>query len=136
MRPFILESNKFIIKVYPNDFVEYVVKKDVLLDEKSAREAKKLLEDYKPGTKFFVLAEGLDFFRVTRGARRLGASKTFSTHMAAVAFCSNNFSLHLLGELYIKINKPAVPTRLFTNKKSAKEWLKELMVKQAVTPQV
>jgi hypothetical protein len=136
MRPFILESDKFIIKVYPNDFVEYIIKKDVLLDEKAARESKKLLEEFKPGAKFFILAEGMDFFRVTRGVRRLAVSKSFSNHMAAVAFCSTNFSLQLLGELYIKINKPPIPTKLFMNKKDAEEWLKELLIKQASTSQV
>ncbi len=123
----IIESEHYLIKIHDNDFTEYMIKDGVMYNESVARHTKNALEKYKKSAKFYVLAEGQNFFRVTKGARKLGADKEFSNHLAAVAFYSTNVSLSLLGELYIKINKPAVTTKLFTNRENAEEWLRSLI---------
>ena len=96
-----------------------------MFDEKIAKQAKKVLEQENTGVKYYLYVEPEGFFRVTRKARKLGASKDFSSHLAAVAFVTSNSSLALLGELYNKINKPSVPTKVFSSKEAAKEWLAE-----------
>jgi hypothetical protein len=44
--------------------------------------------------------------------------------MIAVALCSGNLSLKILGSLYIKINKPMIPTKFFDDREKGKAWLK------------
>lgn len=124
-----IETDKVILTIHENNFAGYLIKQDVILDEKAVRETKRILEEFRPGAKYFVLAEGEGFFRVSRKARRLGASRSFSSHLAAVAFYSTNFSLHLLSELYNKIDKPAVVTRAFRDRELAMDWLGSLMLK-------
>lgn len=124
--PLIIEKPAFTIKLYTgSDFAEFIIKSDMHLDEKVARESKKILEETNPGIRYFLLVSSEGLFRLSRKARRLGADKTFSTHLAAVACYTSNYTLSLLGELYNKINKPAVLTRVFSNRAAAKEWLLE-----------
>lgn len=66
-------------------------------------------------------AEGT--FYTSREARELAASPEHSTHHGAVAFCSDKLAYKILGKLYIKINRPKVPTKYFTKRKEAVKWL-------------
>lgn len=124
-----IDMPSFTLKLIPSsDLAEYVIKEGVLLDEKLAWETKELLERLRPGKKYYLLVSSEGFFRVTKKARKLGASGKFSSHLAAVACYTTNASLALLGELYNKINKPAVATRVFATKEAAEEWLEEQRV--------
>lgn len=127
--PLILDEPNFLLKIYPElDFAEYMIKNDTVLNEDVARATKKMLEETLPGRKYFLLVSCEGFFRVTRKARRLGADKEFSAYLTAVGCYTNNPSLSLIGELYNKINKPAVPTQVFPRRENALEWLKEMMM--------
>jgi len=118
------ETNIYVMNVYDDAYVELIVKRDVLFDVHDLVESKQFLKEYMPAKKFYVLMTGEDFFQVTKESREVAASKEFSDHLVAVALHSRNLSLKLLGDLYIKLNKPAVPTRFFNTRKIAEDWLK------------
>ncbi len=121
------ETLVFIMNVHDDTFIQFIVKKDVLLDSEDLWESRRMSLEYLPGKKFYVLTEAEDLFSITKEARETGASKEFAADVEAVALYSNNFSLKLLGNLYIKINKPIVPTRLFDDRQKAEDWLRSLM---------
>ncbi len=123
------ETDVFTMHVHSNAFMEFIVKKNVLLDSKDLWESRKLSLEYLPDTKFFVLMSAEEFFQITVDARSVGASVEYSEHLAAVALCSKDLSLKILGNLYIKINKPQAPTKFFDDRAKAEEWLRSLMPK-------
>jgi hypothetical protein len=124
-----IDAPFYLLKIHADScFSEYVIKADAILDEKMARHTKKMLEEAAPGRKHFLLVSSEGFFRVTKKARKLGADRNFSSHLAAVACYTSNSTLALLGELYNKINKPAVRTRVFYSREAAQEWLHEQML--------
>ncbi|MFL5754441.1 MAG: STAS/SEC14 domain-containing protein [Bacteroidia bacterium] len=125
-----IETEFYVMHVHDDLLVEYYIKEGVTHDIDIAIEAKEALMNYKPGARFYVIAEGKGFFRATRKVRELSASAEFSSHMKAVAFVTNNFSLALLGDLYNKLNKPAVVTKIFSNREAAMEWLRAQMEMQ------
>jgi hypothetical protein len=127
-----IEADEYILKIHDDNFLEFIIREDAVLDVRVALEVKKIVEEYRPGVKFYVLAEGMGFFNVTKEARELSASVEFSSHMACVAFHTNNPSVVFLGELYNSINKPAVSTRVFHSRYSAREWLQEKMAEEMV----
>ena|SRR6218665_2357818 len=132
--PKFFDRSNFTIKVYPNsDFAEFIIKADTVFDDRAAEDSKKILEEARPGKKYFLLVSSSGFFKITKRARRLGADRLFSSHLAAVACYTGNFSLSLLGELYNKLNKPFVITRVFPSREPALEWLMDQMV-QSVAP--
>lgn len=106
-----------------NNYLEYVIKANVTLDVSDLLEGKRRLTRIRPGVKFFVLAEGVKFFTLTREARNLSATAEYADNTHAIAFFTTNMSIYLLGQIYEKINKPPVPTKIFVNKTSAQKWL-------------
>lgn len=118
-----IETPAYTLIIYNNAYLEFSVKKDVVLTDVDAWQSKAEAENYLPGVKFYSLVSGEEFFQVTKEARETVASDKYATHMAAVALCSNELSMKILGNLYIKINRPKVPTKFFTDKQKAQEWL-------------
>jgi hypothetical protein len=124
----IIECEKYTFKVdTENQFMEYIIKPDITLDAEDVIEARRIIKERYPYMKFYVLAQGAEFFTLTKEARVLGASKEYSDNMHAVAFCTGNASLLLIGNMYLKIDKPNAPTKIFSNVNVAKEWLREQM---------
>ena len=124
------ETDVFKMHVHDDAYMEFIIKKDVLLDATNLWESRKLSLEYLPDAdKFYVLMEAEEFFQITVDARNVGASKEYSAHLGAVALCSNDLSLKILGNLYIKINKPHAPTKFFDDRSKAETWLRSLMPK-------
>jgi hypothetical protein len=120
----IIVKPNYVLKIFQeNNLAELIFNAGAVLDEPLAREIKRTLVTTHPERKYNLLVGSKGFFRVTKGARILGARKSFSTHLAAAACYTSNSSLALLGELYTKINKPAVTTRVFSWREEALEWL-------------
>lgn len=126
----IIETDKYIMRIHDRKrLLEYIVKEGVKLGVKDLLEGKKALVQLRPGMKFFVLAEGVEFFTISREAREMCATKEYADNTVAIAFYTTNISILLMGEMYNKISKPAVPTKIFNNRDTAKEWLMEQMRK-------
>jgi len=120
----LIESDKYIIRISRStNYLEYIIKPDILFDAQDAQRARDEVTALRPGEKFFVYVEGVEFFTLTKKARELAASKKFSSNTLAVAFYTKHELIVTLGEFYNKINKPAVPTKIFTDKNRAMEWL-------------
>jgi hypothetical protein len=123
-----VETKKFLMNVdAENNYMEYFIKPDILFEAKDAIEARETVIKHYPGVKFHVYAEGMGFFNVTKEARQIASSAQHLDNTLAIAFYSENISIYLLGEMYHKINKPPVPTRIFNNREKAKVWLKKQM---------
>jgi hypothetical protein len=124
----ILDNKDFYLKIDPTlHSAELIFKAGALLNDEVARRIKQELQNANPGKKYFLLVGSEGYFRVTKKARKMGASRQFSSHLAVVSCYTQNTSLYLLGELYNKINKPPVPTKVFYHREEAKEWLAEQM---------
>ena len=121
------ETEVYVMNVYEDGYLEFKVKKDSLLDPDDLWLSRKQSLDYAPDKKFAVLMEAQDFFQIGTETRRVAASREYSEGMIAVALCSKNLSLKILGSLYIKINKPPIPTKFFDDREKAKEWIKSLL---------
>ena len=63
------------------------------------------------------------FFSTTNEFRKLLASKEFTDYRMAVAFVTKNMAIKILGHFFINVNKPATPTKMFTNEADAFKWL-------------
>lgn len=55
--------------------------------------------------------------------RRLCASPEYNNHLNAVALLSPSSAMKILGNFYLRLNRPAVPTRFFTVQEMAVDWL-------------
>lgn len=121
------ETEVYTMSVHESGYLEFRVKKDCVLESEDLWLSRKQSLEYAPGKKFAVLMEAPDFFQIGTETRRVAASEEYSKDMIAVALCSNNLSLKILGSLYIKINRPVVPTKFFDDREKAEEWLKSFL---------
>lgn len=78
------------------------------------------------GKKFLNLMTFEKFFIVEKGVREVAATEVGSRYSAADAIVVKSTALKLLVNLYIALNKPNRPTRLFDSQEKALEWLKNM----------
>lgn len=67
-------------------------------------------------------------FSITNEARKYFAEKTASQQFRAVAIITNSLAQRLIVNFYININRPNVPTKMFSNETDALEWLNKRLV--------
>lgn len=72
---------------------------------------------------FFIDIRGLVYGDIA--ARRYFVGEESICYVSAGAILTNNFISRFAGNVFIKIDKPSIPTRLFTNKKKAILWLEQ-----------
>lgn len=120
------ETNAFLMTVHDDLLIEFKVKKNVNLQASDVWESKDLSVNYIPGKKFYVLFEGEEDAEISGDARRAGASEEYTHHVAALAIYSNKLHEKIIGSLFLKINKPKLPTKFFDSREEAINWLKNL----------
>jgi hypothetical protein len=124
-QPQVIETENYIFRIHSEDYLEYEVKENAVIDAQEVLEGKRLVTKARPNCKFFVLARGVKFFTLTKEAREILATKAFADNQHAVVFYTPNPTLLLVGQMYMKINKPHVPTKIVNNLEAAKKWLHE-----------
>ncbi len=121
------DCERFKMKIGDNLIKEIVVKSGQVFGEADVKESKELSCEYKPNSRFFVLMEGEEGATVNNAARRIAASREYAQYTSALALCSSNLALRIMGNLFLKVNKPAVHTRLFETREEALAWLHKQM---------
>lgn len=117
------ETKAFVMTIHDDFLIEFKVKKNVTLQASDIWESRDLSVNYLPNTKFKVLMETEENFDVSADGRRAGASEEYSHHVAALALYSTKLHETIIGNLFLKINKPLVPTKFFDDRAKALEWL-------------
>jgi hypothetical protein len=121
------ETPVFRMTIHEDGFIEFMVKRDAVFDAQDIWESRAMSLEYLPGRKFYVLLESEGPFNPTVAARDAGSSVEYAGHSAAVAMVSQNLTLKILGNLYIKLSRPIVPTKFFDDRNAAIAWLRERM---------
>lgn len=73
--------------------------------------------------KYVLLIDANTHIQATKEARDWGSRPEAHKNLIAQAFLIKSISNKLIGNFIIKFHKPAVNTRLFSDEKSALEWL-------------
>jgi hypothetical protein len=125
------ETLNYLMNVHDDLLIEFKVKKNITLQEPDVWKSRDQSVEYIPGKKFLVLFEGDENSNVSGDARRAGASAKYADHVAALAIFSNKGYDNIIGSLFLKINKPHVPTKFFDDRDEAIAWLKSQAAKVA-----
>ncbi|MBL0330187.1 MAG: hypothetical protein IPP64_12395 [Bacteroidetes bacterium] len=100
------------------------------VDEITLQNLKEHLEVVKAlgnGKSFCNLVVLTKFIQVGDDARKFAASKDSNMYTLADAFVINSVALKIVGNFYIRYNKPVRPTRLFTDESEALRWLRTFL---------
>lgn len=95
------------------------------LTKKTVREQREGQSELAGEEPFGVLVDGTLTATVTKGAREEMATNVPPNRKATAIVTNNNMVTRLLGNFYMKLNKPTIPTRLFEQEVEALQWLQK-----------
>ena len=113
------------VRLLEPGIVESCVNEGAAIDVEDIWEIRRANEFFCPGRKYAILVAPDNFNSITEEARALTASESFSHHTCGKALMVHNTATRLVAEFYLRINKPIMPTRVFTDRNKAIRWLKE-----------
>ena len=102
-------------------FCKYVDKTDI--DLEIAKQCVQSRIEFSLGVSHPTLIDLKGVRSVSKAAREY-FSKEGVQLITAGAFLTGSPLTKMLGNIFLKINKPSIPTRLFTDEGAANEWLK------------
>lgn len=115
-----------------NHFVTYWIEDDILIgkykpktwiDLNAAKQVVGNRLKMSAGRDMLLLADTTDIEYMTREARGYYTTFEGSKEIAACAILISSEISRILGNLFLSINKPSYPSKLFTSKEKAIEWL-------------
>lgn len=72
-----------------------------------------------------LLLDGRNFVSMDRATMKYYKTKEVTQCITAAAFLTGNALTSLAGNLFLTLEKPLIPTKLFTDEKKAVEWLEK-----------
>ena len=106
--------------------IEMLQGADVTLDK--AKENFIAIKQLLNGKKALILINIKPGFKFRSEARIYAANNQNEFNRVATAFVVNSFAGKLVVNLYIKFNKPLVPTRMFLSEENALKWLRTFFI--------
>lgn len=116
------ETYKGIIKIVYQDDHEFNI-----ID---AKESLKDIEQITKGKTLPILKIPGKYSSIDNEARKFISSPEGMKYSSAEAFVTTFLPHRIIGNFYMKINKPVKPTAFFETEKQAVEWLKQFVTKE------
>jgi hypothetical protein len=115
----ITRLSDYIYKITPYEGIE--------LTAEDVRELRIICLRFSGNRPFAVLLDASHNFTPTEEARKLLASEEYTDLRIAAAFVTSSLANKLFGNFFIRFNRPATPTRLFSDEAAALRWLEALV---------
>jgi hypothetical protein len=126
----VVKTKKSIHRLIEPNIIHVETEDGVVIDKDVALEGFKINLALNGGNPFCIILDmtkGL--FQPTSEARKLYASEGICKYRLGCALIANNIASYLLGNFFIRINKPLSPVRIFQKGKEeeALEWLRSFL---------
>lgn len=108
---------------YENGIVFEIFKKNSILDLELSKQVVQERLKVSNGIDAPIFIDLRNVFSTDTKARKYMASKEAVEYLTAGAFLIDNELMKLAGNIFIKIDKPLVPVKLFTDRDKALLWL-------------
>ena len=118
--------NKFIISLSEEGFYDLFIKDNVevfIEDMERIKAAQKQLS----GNRIPILISGGKYSTTNIEVMKFLAKNENMPYSKVSAYVAKSTSQKLLGNFYMKINKPERPTRFFSTREGAIDWLKQYL---------
>lgn len=129
-----IQLAKLTITVVEPGIIENSVKAGVTLECEDIAEVKKHNIEISGGKPYAVLVVSGALSTITKEARELAATKEFALTAKAKALLVDSLGHRIVGSFYIRVNKPFVRTKIFTDRDLALAWLRQQLAKSYPGP--
>ena len=97
------------------------------IDLPAAKEASATRQALTSGQKYPLLVKMDAVKDSTKEAREFLASENSSEDLVAVALCVDSVLGDFISSFFVTVNKPLIPSKVFSDEKKAKEWLEQFI---------
>lgn len=130
------KTSNVTIRVIESNIFHNYVHEHATVTVKNILEVKNINLNLSNGEPYALLISKGEFSIVPPKVRELVSSNKFVGNTVAKALLSRCVADKIIGQFYIKINKPAIKTKLFTNKEKAISWLKQEISQHSIDKEV
>ena len=124
-------DNEFLQSWIEGDILYSVYRDGCNIDLDTAKMLYRQRLDLTNGHTYPLFADIRRILYVSREARNFLATEQACMEISAGALLIGSSVSRFMGNFFIKINKPPIPTKLFTDKDAAIEWLSVFQVDQS-----
>ncbi len=117
-------TSKFEVTLLEDSIIENYIKAGIVVESEDLEELKKISSELAGHKPYVILVSTGELASFSREARELSASKTFITNARAKAIVVDSIAKKIIGNFYLKVNKPYLQTKLFSDKAEALSWLR------------
>jgi hypothetical protein len=118
------ETSAFKMSISHDMLKELTIKENVILQADDVHKSMEYSLCGNEHKRFYVLLEGEENSSVSEEARKIAASEEYAQNTAALALCSHSPAMYILGNLFLTVNRPKVPTKFFKKREEALVWLR------------
>lgn len=115
----------FTLTLRTDGILQITMRAGIKLRLEDAKEMVKLFGQIGGGNPFLLLFIAGEDTDVDTGARYYASGGEANKYTIASAFVVKSVAQKLLGNAYVKFNKPVTPTRIFTSEEEAVNWLQD-----------
>lgn len=119
----IISLEKTDISLLEDGILENHVKAMCHIEENDIWAIKKANLSLTNGKAYCILVTAGHLSSISKEAKQLTASKDFAQNTIAKAILIDSLGHKIVGNLYLKINKPYIRTKVFTSRELAIAWL-------------
>ena len=119
------EFEKIRMTLYKNGIMNVVFKKDSFIEMEDLSEVLIWVDSLGKDKKYLNLMEAENNSQIDAEVRSFAASKEENKHTIADGFVMTSQAHKLISNFYMKFNKPAKPSKIFTDRNKAIQWLLE-----------
>lgn len=117
-------TSKFEVTLLEDSIVESYIKAGIVVEIEDLQELKKISSELASHKPYVILVSSGELASFSKEARELSASKNFITNARAKAVVVDSIAKKIIGNFYLKVNKPYLQTKLFSDKTEALSWLR------------
>ena len=113
------------VRLLTENIIENYIHDNSSVEVEDVRAIKEVNLKLTEGKPYCILVDSGMVTTISSEARKLSASKEFAQKTIAKALLVHSVGHRLVGRFYIKINKPHIKTKIFSDREDAIDWLKE-----------
>lgn len=119
------DTNQISFVWRSDNVLHYYIKENAFITMDDIGEILEIVRDWGASNKYLHLFESGYNATVDTEVREWASSSNQNHYTVADAILVKNMAQRLIGNFYIRFNQPVKPTKLFTSKKEAIDWLLE-----------
>jgi len=120
-----IELNKVFVELLAPNLVLLSLKDNITIEVEDIIEIKDINTKLTNGNNYGLITNSGNYTSISNEARKLTANKEMEGKRIAMSIIINSLSQRMLVNFYLKINKPSIPTKSFSNLKDSREWIEK-----------